>query len=235
MFRQFSFLIAVLSFSVCLISSAAAMDPALGSITPVGIQRGVETEVIINGARLTDAEQILFYTPGFEVKKLEVVNDNTVKVMIAVTPDCIPGIHALRVKTATGISDLRTFTVGILPQVLEKEPNSNFAEPQSISMNVTVLGVVDNEDVDHFVIDAKKGDRITAELEGLRLGYTFFDPYVAILNSERFEISRSDDNALLSQDCLCQVIAPADGKYIVQVRESSFGELERCIFHPQGR
>lgn len=230
MFRQV--LLASLSLSVAFVSidSAAAMDPALGAITPVGVQRGVETEVIINGARLADTQQILFYTPGFEVKKLEAVNDNTVKIQLAVTPDCVPGIHALRVKTATGISDLKTFTVGVLPQVQEKEPNSNFNEPQPIAMNVTVLGVVDNEDVDHFVIDAKKGDRITAELEGLRLGYTFFDPYVAILNSERFELSRSDDNALLSQDCLCQVIAPEDGKYIVQVRESSFGGDGNCKY-----
>lgn len=230
MIRRYLVASATLLISLCLLNPSHAMDPALGAITPVGIQRGVETEVIINGARLTDAEQLLFYTPGFQVKKLEVVNDNTVKVLVAVAADCTPGIHALRVKTATGISDLKTFTVGILPQVTEKEPNSNFTEPQPIAQNVTVLGVVENEDVDHFVIEAKKGERITAELEGLRLGYTFFDPYVAILNSDRFEISRSDDNALLSQDCLCQVIAPEDGKYIIQVRESSFGGDGNCKY-----
>ena len=99
------FAVAYFCFLVCgAIQLVQAMDPALGAITPVGIQRGVETEVIINGARLSDAEQFLFYTPGFEVKKLEVVNDNTVKVLVAVSAECTPGIHALRVKTATGIS-----------------------------------------------------------------------------------------------------------------------------------
>ena len=37
-------------------------------------------------------------------------------------------------------------------------------------MNVTVTGVADNEDVDYYVVEAKKGDRISAEVEGLRLG-----------------------------------------------------------------
>lgn len=225
-------LLAALLLALALLSApfASAMDPVLNVITPVGVQRGVETEVVFSGARLGDAEQLLIYSPGFEVKKLEVVDDNNIKALIVVAADCTPGIHAVRIKTATGISNLRTFTVGILPQVAEAEPNSDFNQPQPISMNITVLGVVENEDVDHFVVEAKKGERITAELEGLRLGYTFFDPYVAILNTERFELARSDDDALLSQDCLCQIIAPEDGKYIIQVRESSFGGNGECKY-----
>ena len=57
-------------------------------------------------------------------------------------------------------------------------------------MNVTVNGVADNEDVDYFVVEAKKGERITAEVEGLRLGITEFDPYVAILNVEAVRARR---------------------------------------------
>ncbi|HND54627.1 MAG TPA: PPC domain-containing protein, partial [Pirellulaceae bacterium] len=75
-----------------------------------------------------------------------------------------------------------------------------------------------------------KGDRITAELEGLRLGRTFFDPYLAILNSARFELARSDDASLLNQDCLCSIVAPEDGKYVVQVRESSYGGDGNCLY-----
>jgi hypothetical protein len=110
-----------------------------------------------------------------------------------------------------------------LPEVAEQEPNNDFSAPQPIPLGSTVSGVVQNEDVDYFVVEAKKGQRITAELEGIRLGYTFFDPYLAILNEERFELARSDDAALLRQDCLCSLIAPEDGKYIIQVRESAYG------------
>ncbi len=57
-------------------------------------------------------------------------------------------------------------------------------------MNVTVNGIADNEDVDYYVVQAKKGERISAEVEGLRLGITEFDPCVAILNAKRFELGR---------------------------------------------
>ena len=60
----------------------------------------------------------------------------------------------------------------------------------------TVNGIADNEDVDYYVVEAKKGERISAEVEGLRLGISEFDPYVAILDSKRFELGVSDDAAL---------------------------------------
>jgi hypothetical protein len=47
--------------------------------------------------------------------------------------------------------------------------------------------------------------------------------YVAILNEDRFEMSTSDDAALVYQDGVASVVAPVDGKYIVQIRETSYG------------
>jgi hypothetical protein len=204
-------------------SVALAVDPDLNAVAPTGLQRGTEVEITLSGANLAKSQEILFYSPGFTVKSLTPAGENALKAVVAVAPDCRLGIHALRVRSLEGVSDLRTFTVGSLPEVKEVEPNTDFAAPQVVQLNCTVSGIVQSEDVDHFVVDLKKGDRLTAELEGLRLGYTFFDPYVAILNAARFELARSDDAALLNQDCVVSIVAPEDGKYIVQVRETSFG------------
>jgi hypothetical protein len=209
---------------------ARAASPSLGGTTPRGAQRGTEVEVVFSGAQLDDAQEILFYEPGIEVAKLEVVNPTTVKVVFKIAPDCTLGSHRLRVRTATGVSDLRPFFVGALPEVAEKEPNNDFTAPQPIPMNVTVNGTADNEDVDYFVVEAKKGDRITAEVEGIRLGITLFDAYVAIMNAARFELSSSDDNALVWQDGIASIVAPEDGKYIIQVRESSYAGNGACIY-----
>src|SRR5205807_4597656 len=103
---------------------------------------------------------------------------------------------------------IRTFWVGALPVIEEKEPNNDFANPQKISLNVTVHGVVDAEDVDYFAFEAKKGQRITAEIEAMRLGEAMFDPYIAILDSKRFELAASDDAPLLGQDGLVSVTIP---------------------------
>ena len=90
--------------------------------------------------------------------------------------------------------------------------------------------MADNEDVDYYAVEAKKGDRITAEVEGIRLGITLFDPYVAILDAKRFELASSDDAALIWQDGFASVVAPEDGTYIVQVRESAYAGNGNCLY-----
>ena len=45
-----------------------------------------------------------------------------------------------RVRTASGISELRTFWVGALPVDEEKEPNSEIATAQKVPLNVNVVG-----------------------------------------------------------------------------------------------
>ena len=196
----------------------------------MGGQRGTEIEITLSGARLGDAQEIIYYQPGITTVSLKKVDDNNVKAKIKIAPDCALGLHDLRVRTATGISELRTFSVGAFKEINEVEPNNDFAAPQPIPMNVTVNGVADNEDVDYFVVEAKKGERISAEVEGLRLGITEFDPYVAILNAKRFELGVSDDAALVWRDGFTSIIAPEDGKYIIQVRESAYAGNGGCLY-----
>jgi len=51
--------------------NSLAVEPALGALTPWGVQRGAETEVVFSGARLGDAQEILFYSPGIAVAAIE--------------------------------------------------------------------------------------------------------------------------------------------------------------------
>ncbi len=207
-----------------------AAKPSFSRIEPAGFQRGQEIEVLLRGDRLKDSQEVMFFEPGVSMKSIEAEDDKKVKVTLNVSPDCRLGQHAMRLRTASGLSDVVLFYVGALPEIEEKEPNNDFKEPQPVEMGTTVNGIIQNEDVDYFVVEAKKGQRITAELTGLRLGRTFFDPYVAILNEQRFEIAKSDDEPLLFQDCLCSLLAPEDGKYIIQVRESSYGGNGNCAY-----
>ncbi len=221
--------VVALAALVLLAAPALAASPSLGSISPNGAQRGTETEVNFNGARLADAQEILFYSPGITTASLEGA-DATVKTKLVIAPDCRLGQHAMRVRTASGISELRTFYVGALPETKEAEPNNDFAAPQKIALGTTINGVVENEDVDYYLVEAKKGERISAEIEGIRLGYSFFDPYVAILDMQRFELGSSDDAALVWQDGVVQVVAPEDGTYIVQIRETAYGGNGSCMY-----
>ncbi len=222
-------MLAVLIFGA---ASVQASDPLISVITPRGIQRGAEHVLTFSGARLQDAEEVLFYESGIEVLKIEPdeKSDKIVRVTVKVAADCELGEKTVHIRTKTGVSDYRTFFVGALPSVPEKEPNTEFSEPQAIEQNVTVEGVIQNEDVDYFVVEAKKGQRLSVEVEGMRFGQTLFDPYIAILDEKRFELSAVDDSPLVRQDAVTSIVVPEDGKYIIEMRESGYGGNGNCRY-----
>jgi hypothetical protein len=221
-----------LCLAATLLSAEAihASSPSLSIIMPRGVKRGAETVMTFSGARLADGEEIFFYEKGFTVKKIEANGANQLKVTVSVAADARLGEHTAQVRTKSGISEYRTFYVGPFAETAEKEPNSEFTAPQAVSLNTTVVGVVTSEDVDYYVVDVKKGQRVSAEVEGMRLGTTLFDPYVAILDAKRFELSSADDSPLVYQDAVASIVAPADGKYYVEVRESAYGGNGNCRY-----
>lgn len=212
---------------LCFPSSSLAYRPELTSSAPRGMQRGTTQTVVLTGTRLADGRQVLFDREGINVKSLKPIDNSKVEVEFEVPADTPPGLYPLRLVTETGLSNVLMFGVGAMPTVNEVEPNSDFASPQKIENNVTVEGAVAREDEDYFAVTLEQGERLTAELEGVRIkkgrSNPFFDPYIAILNSERFELAMSDDAPLLQQDCMCSIEAPEDGTYIIVVRDSSFG------------
>jgi len=213
-----------------LTSALHAAYPDFAGVVPRGLQRGTETKVTVYGTRLADFEGLIFYSPGFTLKSIEKKEAAAVIVTVAVAADVPLGCHSLRVRTASGISHLRQVMVGTYPIVIEAEPNTDFATPQIVALNQTIEGVVTNEDVDHYRVALKKGQTLTVELEGQRLGYTAFDPFIAIMNSQHFELATCDDTPLLGKDPFASIIAPEDGDYTILVRESSYLGHDGCVY-----
>ncbi|HWB00487.1 MAG TPA: PPC domain-containing protein, partial [Pirellulales bacterium] len=214
------------------VESLRATSPDVSSVSPTGGTRGSDVELLLRGARLANAQELLLYEPGLAVAKIEPVgpNGDQVKALIKIAPDARLGEYHLRLRTTSGLSRLHTFWVGRLPVVAETEPNSNFAQPQKIALNTTVAGIAANEDIDYYAVEAKKGQLITAEVEAIRLGRALSDVSVAILDAKRFELDAADDTPLLAQDGFAQAIAPADGTYIVSIRESSFAGADNFVY-----
>lgn len=221
--------------SIVLISAASlcANQPRLHMILPRGVQRGAEHKLRFQGERIQETQEVLIYDTGVSVIKIEPVDANNLDVTIQVAADCRLGEHVVQLRTLRGLSDFRSFFVGVLPQLDEVEPNTSLDAPQAIPSNVTVQGTIQNEDVDYFVVEAKAGERISVEVEAVRLGCplgTLFDPFVAILDSGRFELAVADDTPLFKQDGFVSLIAPSDGKYTVLIREASYGGNDACRY-----
>ncbi len=205
--------------------AAWAAYPDMTTLKPHGGQIGADVKLTINGARLEDFEDLMFYTPGFKVKSVESRAGNKVELTLSIDKSVQAGNHVMRVRTKSGISHMRQFFASPFPNVEEKEPNSDFATAQPISLNQTIEGVVLAEDVDYYKVTVKKGQRIGVQVDGLRLAAIpngALDPYIAILDKDKFEKAFSDDTILYRQDGYCSFTAEYDGDYYVMVRESSY-------------
>ena len=135
-----------------------------------------------------------------QVKGVQSVAAGKVELTLAIGPDVPLGNHLVRVRTKSGLSHARQFFVSPFPNVEEKEPNDDLAHAQPVELGRTVEGVVLAEDVDYYKVAMRKGQRLSVEVDGLRLGYEVFDPYVAIVDKDRFEKAFSDDTILHRQD-----------------------------------
>lgn len=214
-------------------STADATIPVVDRLEPLGVVRGEESTIIFHGTRVGDAHQVLTDIPGIEILSVKVLDSKRVEVKLKTDPNLNPGLYPVRLIAKSGIANLRLLGVGSTPIVQEVEPNNEFAVPQTVEMNRTIEGVVDREDIDHYQVKLAKGEKLTVEVEGIRIAYSLrnqniLDPYVAILDEGRFEVATSDDSPLLQQDGLCSYTAPVDGVYTVVVRDSAFGGNRIC-------
>lgn len=211
---------ALLSFS------ASAAYPRITSTTPAGGQRGSEVRLSLSGARLDDSPEIVFTGSGIKVLSIDAVKTNSIKATIEIARDCALGEHQLRVRTAGGVSELRTFWVGAYTNVAEVEPNNELAKALQVPLGATIEGRAGGEDTDFFRIEAKKGQRLSAEVEAIRLGRTMLDAFLAIHDREGKIIASADDTTLLMQDAFVSVLAPEDGTYYIEMRDGTYSGNE---------
>lgn len=187
-------------------------------------------EISLTGDRLENLEEALFYETGLTLSNIVVKDPKNATAKLTIAPDAALGEHSLRLRSTGGVTAIRSFFVGQFPTVSEVEPNNTFDQPQRIELNQTVQGVAGNEDEDFFIVTLKKGQRLSVEVEAMRLGRTLFDAYVAILDPKKFELAACDDAPLLKNDAFVSIIAPEDGDYRVVVREAAYEGSDACQY-----
>lgn len=198
-----------------------AASPSIETVAPGVGQRGTEFELKLVGAGYADAEEALLYRPGVQCRGLKAVSENELLLRMVAADDCPLGSHAFRVRSRVGITELKTFRVTPLPVAPSVEPNDSLAHAQPVERNVTITGVVEAGDVDSYRVSMKRGERLAAEVEAVRLGGGLVDTAVAIWGPDGRRLAVADDAALFRQDPFVTFIVPQDGDYVVQVREAS--------------
>jgi hypothetical protein len=212
-----------------------AAVPTVETAAPAVGQRGTEFTLTLTGARLTGAEELLIYEPGVVCTGLAVASPSEATATLRAAPDCRLDTYSFRLRSRGGVSEVRTFRITPFPVVEEKEPNDTPHQARLLPLNVSVAGAIEAGGVDCFAVRLKKGQRLAAEVEAVRLGGEMTDTVVTILGPDGRELGSVDDTPLFRQDPFITLLAPDDGVYTVQVRETNNnnggGDASRYVVH----
>jgi hypothetical protein len=74
-----------------------------------------------------------------------------------------------------------------------KEPNDDLKQAQHVPLNVSVAGVIEEAGVDYYAVTLKKGQRLAAEVEGVRLGGELTDTVLTVFGPDGQLLAAVDD------------------------------------------
>jgi hypothetical protein len=146
------------------------------------------------------------------------------QVRLEVPKDAPLGFHAIRLATRHGLSNLRIFCVDDLPQVLRVENNHSKPSAQRLNYPCVVAGRIEPETADYYRISVKRGQRVTFEILGRRLG-SGLDPQVTLYDpSGQRELrgGHSNDAPGLQTDSRLTYVFKRDGDYLVEIRDTKW-------------
>ncbi len=177
----------------------------------------------------------------------------SVKLEVTIAADAAPGEHELRLRTAGGFSNPMTVTVGQLPEFAEpvrtptswpapkptKELDPATQRPKTepgITLPAVMNGQIMPGEVDRFHFRATRGQRIVLVASARALiPYLadavpgWFQAAVALRDAKGRELAYADDYRF-NPDPVLRYDIPADGIYVVEVKDAIFRGREDFVY-----
>lgn len=193
-------------------SLASAAPPTLTYLYPAGVQRGKSAEITAAGVFGRWPVQGWASAKGLDVKAAK----DKGRLIVTAAAEVLPGTYWVRLFDDEGASVLRPFQVGVLPEVMEREPNDDFRKPHVLdSASVAVNGRLDKPgDVDCFAANLRKGQTLVASLEAHRTLRSPMDGVLQIVDADGNVLEQNNDYHGLDPQIAFAV--PRDGTYIVR-------------------
>jgi hypothetical protein len=214
---------------------ANAGAPQIGNITPLGVQRGVSTELTINGSNV-DGNPRLIAPFGFHIDAARAgqakSDGSNWRLNLVVAADAAVGVYPIRIQTDDGVSNPFLLAVGQLAQIAEKEDNSVFETAQSLAaVPVVVEGQLAGNDVDFFRFHGNKGQMIILDAQCARIG-SGVDPTIRLTTAgpTRAYVASADDSPGLLTDARLTAVLPEDTDYVVELSDSRYQGTGRAVY-----
>ena len=210
-----------------------AAPPSMERLIPAAGQSGTDFVVNVTGSGLERVSQVLFYDASVRCTKISAVSDNELQLTLQSDPGALPGPRSFRVQSPEGLSELLVVSLTAFPTAAEREDNNSLETAQTISLNTTVVGTIEDGDADCFRITLQQGQRLSVEAEAIRAGGAMFDAVVNVFSPDGTWLRSVDDTFATQQDPWLTMTAATTGDYVIQIHETSFegGEANRYALH----
>jgi hypothetical protein len=218
-----------LPFSACVVallslSQPLFAQPSVSRTTPRAVQPGKTIELTLHGAKLDDPLQVWTSFPA----KVEVVagakdaKDQKSRVCkVTIDASVAVGIGGLVVGSPSGVSDVALVMIDDLPSVADNGKNFSREQAQTITLPTAIDGTANGSNFDHYKFTGEKDQRISLEVVAARVG-TSLDSVVRLLKADGSELMLADDDAGVGADSRLSLTLPADGDYVVQLRDNQY-------------
>jgi len=178
----------------------------------------------------------IFITPFRRLQRKRSIEE-MVLVDIHIEENASPGNREIRLLTQQGITNPLCFQVGVIPEVIEDEPNDPNMEGLPV-YNVPVLfnGQIMPGDVDRFVFHSSKGQKLIIEAQARQLiPYMadavpgWFQATLALYDSKGKQLAYVDDYRF-NPDPIIFFEVPEDGDYTVEIKDSIYRGREDFVY-----
>lgn len=228
------------------------------SLLPRGAQKGSIVDALFHGNYLEHPREVVSNrggiravsfsepTPGSEKFMIPSSNPQSLRAKLEIAPDCPTGMHLLFLRTDRFLSEPVLFYVGEMSTVQELEgaigENDTPAKAQPVPLNSTVHGQIHASpkevDRDCYALEARKGDRLSFDLEGVRVSTMHYwgenDCRLRLFAPDGRLLAQCDDTAQYVQDPFLSIEAPQDGRYVIEVSQNPgaiFTRLAHYLLH----
>lgn len=193
------------------VTSGHAAAPSLTHLFPAGGKQGTSFSITLGGKTgeragvWVSGEGVTISTP-----------DSKGKATATISPDAITGLRLVRSFNDEGASAPRWFSVGVLSETAETEPNDDVSAGQKLDkLPLCVNGALEKSgDIDGFSFEVEAGKTIVAAVEAYALGSPV-DPLLTLFDEAGTRVSVASDGRSL--DPVLTWKAEKKGRYTLQI------------------
>ncbi len=218
--------------------------PTIRVIAPVGLARGMTTEMTVEGFNLAGARRVFFSEPGIKAKILNVKElpdlpdirlgsngtpstvdvgplppRNQVTMEVDVSSDAAIGVASFRIETPLGTSPVGSFLIEpYYGETQDKEPNDSVDTAYAVYLPAILAGSLSKAgDVDWFQFRARAGQTLSFENSSAMVG-SQLQPVVTIVDEERNEVAQFGADGTRSAETFHYTFAK-DGTYYLRIED----------------